>query len=308
MLVQRGTLKVGDIVVAGAEWGRARADRRSGRSVTTAGPSVPVEVLGFNGRAEAGDPCSRSSRTRARAREITEYRERQKRDKLAAPAAPARLARADMMSQLKTAGRKEFPLVIKGDVQGSVEAIIATLEKLGTDEVARRASCMRASAASPIRHDAGGSLPARSSSASTSRANKEAARGAGARNGIEIRYYNIIYDLVDDIKRRCRACSPDAARNHARQRAILGVQHLEGRQVAGCRVTDGTVERGAMSASSATTSSCTRASSRRSSASRTRSRKCWPARNAAWPSRTTRTCAQGDVIECYRVEEVKRSL
>ncbi len=138
MLVQRGTLRVGDIVVAGAQWGRVRAliDDK-GANIQSAGPSFPVEILGFNGAPEAGDRVA-VVENEARAREITEYRERQKRDKLAARGGSGRSSLADMMSQLKTAGRKEFPLVIKGDVQGSVEAIIATLEKLNTDEVAAR--------------------------------------------------------------------------------------------------------------------------------------------------------------------------
>ena len=138
MLVQRGTLRVGDIIVAGSQWGRVRAlldDKGETRS--DAGPSIPVEVLGFSGTPEAGDRVA-VVETEARAREITEYRERQKRDKLAARGGSARGSLADMMSQLKTAGRKEFPLVIKGDVQGSVEAIVAALEKLNTDEVAAR--------------------------------------------------------------------------------------------------------------------------------------------------------------------------
>ena len=98
---------------------------------------MPVEVLGFSGAPEAGDRVA-VVESEARAREITEYRERQKRDKTAARGGVARGSLADMMSQLKTAGRKEFPLVIKGDVQGSVEAIVAALEKLNTEEVAAR--------------------------------------------------------------------------------------------------------------------------------------------------------------------------
>src|SRR5438270_1225789 len=139
VLVQRGTLDVGDLVVAGTQWGRVRAllDDK-GETVLDAGPSGPVEVLGFSGAPEAGDRVA-VVETEARAREITEYRERQKRDKIAARGGSARTSLADMMSQVKTAGRKEFPLLIKGDVQGSVEGIIASLEKLGTDEVGARA-------------------------------------------------------------------------------------------------------------------------------------------------------------------------
>jgi translation initiation factor IF-2 len=138
MLVQRGTLRIGDIVVAGTQWGRVRAlldDKGATRS--EAGPSFPVEILGFNGTPEAGDRVA-VVESEARAREITEYRERMKRDKLAARGGSARGSLSDMMTQLKTAGRKEFPLVVKGDVQGSVEAIVAALEKLNTEEVAAR--------------------------------------------------------------------------------------------------------------------------------------------------------------------------
>src|SRR5690348_2051373 len=132
VLVQRGTLKPGDIVVAGAEWGRVRAlASDTGHSVVAAGPSMPVEVLGFNGTPEAGDRLAVVD-TEARAREITEYRDRQKREKMAARQTGMRGSLEQMMDQLKTAGRKEFPLVVKADVQGSIEAIVGALEKLST--------------------------------------------------------------------------------------------------------------------------------------------------------------------------------
>jgi len=132
MLVQRGTLRVGDIVVAGTQWGRVRAllDDKGARR-PEAGPSFPVEILGFSGTPEAGDRVA-VVETEARAREITEYRERQKREKLAVRGRAARLSLSGMMGQLKSADRKDLPLVIKGDVQGSVEAISAALEKLNT--------------------------------------------------------------------------------------------------------------------------------------------------------------------------------
>src|ERR1700716_4049767 len=134
VLVQRGTLKPGDIVVAGAEWGRVRAlVSDTGASISEAGPSTPVEVLGFNGTPEAGDRLA-GVEGEARAREVTDYRAREKREKTAARALGMRGSLEQMMSQLKTSGRKEFPLVIKGDVQGSVEAITGALDKLGTNE------------------------------------------------------------------------------------------------------------------------------------------------------------------------------
>src|SRR4051812_18820617 len=136
VLVQRGTLRVGDIIVAGAEMGRVRAlINDQGETIDEAGPSVPVEVLGFNGPPEAGDRMA-VVENEARAREVTSYRAHQKRENAAASISGMRGSLEQMMSQLKTSGRKEFPLIIKADVQGSLEAILGSLEKLGTEEVA----------------------------------------------------------------------------------------------------------------------------------------------------------------------------
>src|SRR5690606_31686467 len=122
VLVQRGTLRPGDIVVAGAEWGRVRAlVSDAGEPIQSAGPATPVEVLGFSGTPDAGDRLAVVD-SEARAREITEYRARTRRDRLAARAAGMRGSLEQMMAQAKTAGRKEFPLIVKADVHGSVEA------------------------------------------------------------------------------------------------------------------------------------------------------------------------------------------
>src|SRR2546421_1845757 len=199
VLVQRGTLRVGDIIVAGAEMGRVRAlISDQGETVQEAGPSVPVEVLGFNGPPEAGDRLA-VVENEARARQVTSYRAHQKRENAAASISGMRGSLEQMMSQLKTAGRKEFPLIIKADVQGSLEAILGSLEKLGTEEVAAR-----------ILHAGVGGISESDVTLAEGfnaaiigfsvRANKEAA-AAAKRNGIEIRYYNIIYDLVDDVKK-----------------------------------------------------------------------------------------------------------
>src|SRR5439155_25496279 len=163
----------------------------TGIPVIAAGPSTPVEVLGFNGTPEAGDRLAVVD-NEARAREVTDYRARQKREKSSARASGVRGSLEQMMAQVKTAGRKEFPLVIKGDVQGSVEAIIGSLEKLGTDEVGARV----------IHSGVGGITESDVTLAESSgaaiigfnvRAHKEA-REAAERAGIEIRYYNIIYN------------------------------------------------------------------------------------------------------------------
>jgi translation initiation factor IF-2 len=245
VLVQRGTLRGGDIVVAGAEWGRVRALLSdTGAAVAEAGPSTPVEILGFNGTPEAGDRLA-VVESEARAREVTEYRARQKRDKQAARASGKRGSLEQMMSQLKTAGRKEFPLLIKGDVQGSVEAIVGALEKLGTQEVGARIILAGVGGLSEsditLAEAAGASVIA-----FNVRAHKEA-REMAERDGVEIRYYNIIYDLVDDVKKAMSGLLEPIKRETMLGNAlILEIFNISKvGKIAGCRVTDGTVERGA---------------------------------------------------------------
>ena len=245
VLVQRGTLQVGDIIVAGSQWGRVRAllDDKGAHARRPVRPSRSRSSA-FAARRKPAT-ASPSSNREARAREITEYRERQKRDKLAARGGSARGSLADMMSQLKTAGRKEFPLVIKGDVQGSVEAIVAALEKLNTEEVAARV----------VHAGVGGITESDITLAEASRAavigfnvraHKEA-REAAERAGIEIRYYNIIYNLVDDVKAAMSGLlAPTLRETMLGNALILEVFDISKvGKVAGCRVTDGSVERGA---------------------------------------------------------------
>jgi translation initiation factor IF-2 len=181
----------------------------------------------------------------ARARELTDYRIRQKREKTAARQTGMRGSLEQMMAQAKTAGRKEFPLIVKGDVQGSIEAIAGSLDKLGTDEVGAR-----------IIHSGAGGITesdvtlAESSGAAiiafNVRAHKEA-RESAERAGIEIRYYNIIYDLVDDVKKAMSGLlTPERRETMLGNALILEVFNVSKvGKVAGCRVTDGKVERGA---------------------------------------------------------------
>ncbi len=308
MLVQRGTLKVGDIVVAGSQWGRVRAliDDK-GANVASAGPSFPVEVLGFGGAPEAGDRMA-VVENEARAREITEYRERQKRDQLTARGVSGRSSLADMMSQLKTAGRKEFPLIVKGDVQGSVEAIIATLEKLNTDEVAARV----------VHAGVGGVTESDITLAEASgaivigfnvRAHKEA-REAADRAGIEIRYYNIIYNLVDDVKGAMSGLLAPAIRETMLGNAqILEVFNItKVGKVAGCRVTDGTVERGAHVR--LIRDNVVVHEGKLSTLKRFKDevKEALAGQECGMAFENYQDMRPGDVIECYRVEEVKRSL
>ena len=243
VLVQRGTLHVGDIVVAGAAWGRVRAliDDR-GETVTEAGPSVPVEILGFDSAPEAGDPFA-VVESEGRAREITGYRVRKRRQTLGSAGTTRTLEQ--MMQQLKEAGRKEFPLLVKGDVQGSVEAIAGALRKLGNDEVEARV----------VHSGVGGITESDVSLASASkavllgfnvRANVQA-KLAADQAGVEIRYYNIIYDLVDDVKKAMSGLlAPTLRENFLGNAEILEVFNISKvGKIAGCRITDGRVERGA---------------------------------------------------------------
>ncbi|GFO81719.1 MAG: translation initiation factor IF-2 [Methyloceanibacter sp.] len=242
-LVQRGTLKLGDIIVAGSAWGRVRALINDvGDHTKEAGPSVPVEVLGFDSAPEAGDQFA-VVENEARAREITEYRERERRKTLAV--AGQRGSLEQMMNQLKEDGIKEFPLVIKGDVQGSVEAINAALAQLGSDEVRARV----------VHAGVGGITESDISLASTSgavvlgfnvRANAQA-RVAAERDGVEVRYYAVIYDLVDDMRQAMSGLlSPTRRETFLGNAEILEVFNISKiGKVAGCRVSEGKVERGA---------------------------------------------------------------
>jgi translation initiation factor IF-2 len=243
VLVQRGTLRVGDIVVAGSAWGRVRAlIDDQGEPVPGGGPSVPVEILGFDSAPEAGDPFS-VVENEARAREITGYRTRKRRQTLGAAGTARTLEQ--MMQQRKEAGRKEFPLVVKGDVQGSVEAIMGALRKLGTDEVEARI----------IHSGVGGITESDIALANTSgavavgfsvRANVQA-KALADQLGVEIRYYNIIYDLVDDVKGVMSGMlAPTVREIFLGNAEILEVFNISKvGKVAGCRIRDGKVERGA---------------------------------------------------------------
>jgi translation initiation factor IF-2 len=307
VLVQRGTLHVGDIVVAGAEWGRARAlINDQGQQVETAGPSTPVEVLGFAGTPEAGDRLA-VVENEARAREVTEYRQRERREK-AALGVKVGGSLEQMMSQLKTAGRKEFPLLIKGDVQGSVEAIVAALEKLGTEEVIARV----------LHAGVGGITESDVTLAETSgaaiigfnvRAHKEA-REAADRAGVEIRYYNIIYNLVDDVKKAMSGLLPPTLREtplgNAEILEVFDVSKIG--KVAGCRVTDGRVERGAnvrLIRDNVVIHEGKLATLKRF---KDDAREVLAGQECGMSFENYEDIRKGDVIECYRVESVQRSL
>ena len=308
VLVQRGTLRPGDIVVAGAEWGRVRAlVSDSGETVQSAGPSTPVEVLGFSGTPDAGDRLA-VVENEARAREVTDYRSRQKREKMAARATGMRGSLEQMMAQAKTAVRKEFPLVIKADVQGSAEAIVGALEKLGTEEVAARVLHVGVGgiSESDVTLAEASGVPI---IAFNVRANKEA-REAAERSGIEIRYYNIIYDLVDDVKKAMSGLLAPTLREtmlgNAQILEIFNISKVG--KIAGCKVTDGTVERGANVRLIRDNVVIHEGKLSQLKRFKDDVKEVSSGMECGMAFENYQDMRQGDVIECYRVETIQRSL
>ncbi len=241
VLIKRGTLNVGDIVVAGTEWGRVKAlaDDR-GQQIKKALPSQPVEILGLGSTPSAGDVFS-VVENEARAREVTGYRKAQiGKHKGAAP-----VSLENMFSAMKEAQAKEIPIVVKGDVQGSVEAITSAIDKLGTDEI--RTLVLHSGVGGITESDI---TLAQASGAPVIgfnvRANRQA-RDAAERDGVAIKYYSVIYDLVDDIR-----AAMIGELGPAYDEKILGVAEIRdvfaaGKtgKAAGCLVIDGVVRRDA---------------------------------------------------------------
>ena len=243
VLVNRGTLHRGDIVVAGSTWGRVRAlVNERNEQIGEAGPSTPVEILGLDSTPEPGDTLA-VVENEARARELTEYRARVKREKATAPGAGASLA--DMMAKLQTKKVSELPVIVKADVQGSAEAIVGSLDKLATDEV--RARIILSGAGAITESDV---LLAKGSNSPilgfNVRASKQA-RDLAEREGVEIRYYSIIYDLIDDIKGVLSGMLAPIQREtflgNAEVLQVFDISKVG--KVAGCRVTEGVVRKGA---------------------------------------------------------------
>ena len=306
VLVRRGTLRVGDIVVAGTAWGKVRAlINDKGANIPEAGPSVPVEVLGMNSAPEAGDQIVVVEHE-GRAREISEYRERKLRDTRGAPSARSSLEQ--MMSQLKESGMQEFSILIKADVQGSGEAIVQALDKLGTDEVAARV----------VHYAVGGISESDVQLAQASnavvigfnvRANKQA-RDAAEASGIEIRYYNIIYDLVDDVKAAMSGLlSPDLRETFLGNAEILEVFNItKVGKVAGCRVVEGNVQRGAkvrLVRDSVVVHEGTLSTLKRF---KDEVKEVQVGQECGMAFENYQDMRAGDVIECFTVESIQRSL
>jgi translation initiation factor IF-2 len=243
VLIERGTLKIGDIVVAGSEWGRVRMLQNDrGESVQSAGPSTPVEVLGLSGAPEAGDEFVVVD-SDARAREVTEYRARKRRE--ARQATSSRQTLDQLLKSRESGEKRMLPLVLKADVQGSAEAIQGALLKLSTDEVGVQVlqSGVGGITESDIilAHASGGVVIG-----FNVRADK-LARERAKRDGVEIRYYNIIYNVVDDVKAALSGMlAPELREKFLGNAEVLEVFTISKvGKVAGCRVTEGVVRRGA---------------------------------------------------------------
>jgi translation initiation factor IF-2 len=306
-LIQRGTLKIGDIVVAGRAWGRVRAlINDKGEHIVGGGPSVPVEILGFDSAPEAGDQLA-VVENESRARELTEYRVRKLRD-LKSVGVGRRSSLEQMMTQLSQAGKKEFSLIVKGDVQGSVEAIANALENLGTDEVAAR-----------LVHTAVGGITESDVSLATAsnaaivgfnvRANAQA-KELAERSDVEIRYYNVIYDLVDDIKAAMSGLlSPTLRETFLGNALILEVFNItKVGKVAGCRVTEGKVERGAHVRLIRDNVVIHEGKLGTLKRFKDEVKEVQVGQECGMGFENYHDIKQGDVIECFRVEEIKRTL
>jgi translation initiation factor IF-2 len=244
VLVQNGTLRQGDIFVVGEQWGKVRAlVNDKGERIKEAGPSVPVEVLGLNGTPEAGDVLN-VVETEAQAREIAEYRQEAAKDKRAAAGAATTLEQ--LMAKAKAdQDIAELPVLVKADVQGSAEAIVQALEKIGNDEV--RVRVLHYGVGAITDTDVG---LAEASGAPIIGFNVRAnasARNSANQKGVELRYYSIIYDLVDDIKAAASGLlSAEVRENFIGYAEIREVFKVSGvGKVAGCLVTEGVARRSA---------------------------------------------------------------
>ncbi|MCK6453767.1 MAG: translation initiation factor IF-2 [Alphaproteobacteria bacterium] len=306
VLVQRGTLKVGDIVVAGAEWGRVRAMTDDhGRKVDVAGPAAPVEVLGLNATPMAGDEFL-VVESEGRAREVSAFRQQKRRS--AAAAAISRGTVEQIFSRIAAGEAKELPVVIKADVQGSIEAIAATLQKLSTDEVAVRI----------LHSGVGGINESDVTLANASRAivigfNVRAnpqARELARRDGVDIRYYSIIYNVIDDVKSLLGGLlAPTVRERFLGNAQILQVFSVsKAGKVAGCKITEGVVRRGAKVRLLRDNVVIHEGSLKTLKRFKDEVREVKEGFECGMAFENYQDIQEGDVIECFEMEEVARQL
>jgi translation initiation factor IF-2 len=244
VLVQNGTLRKGDIFVVGEQWGKVRAlINDKGETVTEAGPSVPVEVLGLSGTPHAGDTLNVVN-TEAEAREIADYREKAAKDKRAAVGAATTMEQlmAKAKADLTTA---ELPIIVKADVQGSAEAIVQALEKIGNDEV--RVRVLHSGVGAITDTDVGLAEASKAPIIGFNVRANATARASATQKGVDVRYYSIIYDLVDDIKKAASGLLKAEIREtfigYATIKEVFKITGIG--NVAGCLVTEGVARRSA---------------------------------------------------------------
>ncbi|HEX6118757.1 MAG TPA: translation initiation factor IF-2 [Dongiaceae bacterium] len=306
LLVQKGTLKVGDILIAGSEWGRVRAllDDR-GRSVDAAGPATPVEVLGLQGTPQAGDTFV-VVENETRAREVAEFRAHRQRQHQMAAAKRGTLEQ--MFTKIQAGEAKEMAVVIKGDVQGSVEAITASLNQLATDEVKVR-----------VLHAAVGGINesdvtlARASGGMiigfNVRANPQA-RELARRDHIDIRYYSIIYNVVDDVKAALSGMLAPTLREkflgNAEIREVFNITKVG--KVAGCMVVEGVVKRGARVRLLRDSVVVHEGALKTLKRFKDEVREVKEGFECGMAFENYDNIEKGDIIECFEVEEVARAL
>ena len=306
VLIQRGTLHVGDIFVAGSEWGRVRAlVDDHGRNQTEAGPSTPIEVLGLNGAPLAGDDFV-VAENESRARDIADFRQRRRRD--AAAALGGRGTLEQMFSQIAAGAANQLPVVVKSDVQGSLEAITGSLEKISTSEVSIR-----------VLHSAVGGINesdvilAKASDAVivgfNVRANPQA-RDLARRDGVEIRYYSIIYDLIEDMRGTLSGLLAPALRErllgNASIRDVFNITKVG--KVAGCLVTEGTVRRGAKVRLLRDDVVIHEGTLKTLKRFKDEVREVREGYECGMAFENYQDVQTGDVIECFEIEEVARTL
>jgi translation initiation factor IF-2 len=306
VLVQRGTLRIADVFVSGGEWGKVRAlvDER-GQTLREAGPSTPVEVLGLNGLPLAGDDFVVVD-DEGRAREVADFRQRRRRDQTAA--AGSRGTLEQMFSKIAAGAAKELSVVVKSDVQGSLEAIVGSLERISTDEVSVR-----------VLHSAVGGITesdvilAKATGALiigfNVRANPQA-RELAQRDGVEIRYYAIIYDLIDDVKAALSGMLSPALRErflgNASIREVFNITRVG--KVAGCMVTDGVVRRGAKVRLLRDNVVIHEGALKTLKRFKDEVREVRDGYECGMAFENYENIQQGDVIECFDLEEVARAL
>jgi translation initiation factor IF-2 len=306
LLVQRGTMKLGDIVVAGGEWGRVRAILTdSGQKIDAAFPSQPVEIMGLSGAPAAGDEFA-VVETEARAREITEFRQRRARMQRTSVAPLGSLDA--LFNQIESGQVQNLPVVIKADTHGSAEAIVHSLEKLSTDEV--KVQILHSSVGGITESDVGLAKASNGFIVGFNvRANAQA-RDLAIREKLDIRYYSIIYALTDDIRDLLSGLlAPERRETFLGYAQILEVFNI-GKlgKVAGCKVTDGMVKRGSGVRLLRDDTVIHEGSLSTLKRFKEDAREVREGMECGMSFENYQDLRQGDVIECYDVEEISRSL